>query len=524
MNIKATIVQHVQGTEAWQQHRAHSLNASELAAAMGVSSYMSRAALIKQKATGIVPEIDAATQRRFDKGHEFEAIARPWAEEIIGEDLYASVFAAEVDGLPLSASLDGHTLLNEVTWEHKTLSASLAESLDNDVIPEQYLPQLEMGLMLTGASKCLFMASNGDRETMRSAWYVSNPDLRAKIIPTWKQFQADVEAYDHTAPAEKVAAEYVESLPAVSVRMDGSLAVTSNLDLFGQKLKAFVEGLDKNPTTDQAFANCEAAVKTLKAAEDALDQAEAAALAQIDPVEAMRRTVADYRELARTTRLALDKLVKARKNAIKGDIVAAGSAALEKHVNGLNKQWPGQYLPLPAADFWGCIKGLKSVDSIKNAVDTELANAKIAANETADRINRNLQLLKGEAHDWTFLFPDLRRVAAKESEDFAALLSSRIAAHKAATEAEKAREALKDAPIRQAAKPAATGDTIKLGDINARLSPLSITSAGLAELGFESVGKERTSVLFRASDFPAICDAILSVVERAKAQKELVAA
>jgi hypothetical protein len=29
--------------------------------------------------TGIVPEVDAETQRRFDKGHEFEATARPWA-------------------------------------------------------------------------------------------------------------------------------------------------------------------------------------------------------------------------------------------------------------------------------------------------------------------------------------------------------------------------------------------------------------------------------------------------------------
>lgn len=50
--------------------------------------------------------------------------------------------------------------------------------------------------------------------------------------------------------------------------------------------------------------------------------------------------------------------------------------------------------------------------------------------------------------------------------------------------------------------------TLKLGDINARLTPIQITAAGLAELGFQPVGKEKSAVLFKAADFPAICQAI----------------
>jgi predicted phage-related endonuclease len=61
---------------------------------------------------------------------------------------------------------------------------------------------MEQGLMLSGASRCLFMASNGTRESMRFAWYESNPELRAKIIPTWRQFMADVAAYVPTEAAE----------------------------------------------------------------------------------------------------------------------------------------------------------------------------------------------------------------------------------------------------------------------------------------------------------------------------------
>lgn len=88
--MKSTIVNCQQGSSEWVAHRARSLNASELSAAMGLSSYITRAELIKQKATGIVPDVDAATQYRFNKGHEFEDIARPWAEEIIGEELFPS--------------------------------------------------------------------------------------------------------------------------------------------------------------------------------------------------------------------------------------------------------------------------------------------------------------------------------------------------------------------------------------------------------------------------------------------------
>ena len=183
MSIKATIVPFQQGTEEWAQHRARSLNASELAVAMGLSDNMKRNELVKCKATGIPFEhSDFVEQRVFAPGHEAEAAARPLAEEIIGEDLYCSVFAAEVDGLLLSASLDGHTLLNETNWEHKQDSASLIDSLNSGVIPEQYHPQMEQGLMLTGATRCLFTASNGTRESAVHVWYESNPELRAKII------------------------------------------------------------------------------------------------------------------------------------------------------------------------------------------------------------------------------------------------------------------------------------------------------------------------------------------------------
>ena len=414
-----------QGSPEWIAHRTKSLNASDLAAAMGLSPYLTRAELIERIATGIVPEVDAATQRRFDKGHEVEALARPLAEEIIGEDLYASVFAAEVEGLMLSASLDGHALLNDPTWEHKQANAALIASLNAGVIPEQYHPQMEQGQMLTGATRTLFTASNGTRESAVHVWYESRPELRAKIIPTWKQLMADVAAYVPEVKAAPVVAAPVETLPAVSVKVDGALAIVSNLPDFGVALRNFIAKIPEQPSTDQEFADTEAACKALKRAEEALEAAESNALAQLSDVDTMRRFVADFKALARTTRLQREKLVTQRKESMKAEIVASGVSALAKHIRELNAAMPADYMPTVPADFGGAIKGLRTIDSITNAVDTELARAKIHAAEVANLIHKNVGQINAANAPQLFAF-DIKGLVLKNPEDLANVIALRL--------------------------------------------------------------------------------------------------
>src|SRR5690625_2802691 len=93
-----------QGSTLWHAHRANHHNASDAPAMLGVSKYKKRSDLVREKATGVAPEIDAATQRIFDDGHRFEALARPLAEGIVGEELFPCVGVAD-DG-KLSASFD----------------------------------------------------------------------------------------------------------------------------------------------------------------------------------------------------------------------------------------------------------------------------------------------------------------------------------------------------------------------------------------------------------------------------------
>jgi len=115
------LVNIVQGSPEWLAHRAKHFNASDAPAMMGCSPHKSRRQLLAEVATGITPEVDAGTQRRFNLGHRLEALARPLAEEILGEPLYP---ATGVEGR-YSASFDGLTLGGDVVFEHKALNDEL---------------------------------------------------------------------------------------------------------------------------------------------------------------------------------------------------------------------------------------------------------------------------------------------------------------------------------------------------------------------------------------------------------------
>lgn len=429
-----TIHELQQGSPEWLAHRDNCHNASDAPAMLGISKYVTRNELIAQAATGITREVDANTQRLFDDGHATEALARPIAEEIIGEDLYPITASLAVDGLQkrVSASYDGATMDEKQTFEHKRLNAELAASLDAGVIPDMYHPQLEQQLLIIGAERCLFMASDGTREAAKHAWYTSNPALRARLIAGWKQFELDVAAYKPVEVIPAAVAAPVMSLPAVSVKMEGAIAVISNLDLFGQKLTEFVGKLNMKPEDDQGFADAENAVKILQNAQEALEQAEAAALAQMSNVDELRRTVAMYVKTARDTRLVLEKAVKSQKETVRANIIQTGCAAFTAHIAALNTRLGKPYMPVVPVDFTGAIKGKRTITSLRDAIDTELARGKIAANEIADNIQLNLTTLRELAKDHAHLFADAAQIVLKAPDDLTTLVKLRIAEFDAA--------------------------------------------------------------------------------------------
>ncbi len=429
----------IQGSAEWHAHRAKHFNASDAPAMMGCSSYKSRDQLLREMKTGITKEFDAATQRRFDDGHRYEALARPCAERLICDDLYP---VTGTNGI-YSASFDGITLSERVIFEHKSLNDDLRACKSQDELPMLYRVQIEHQFMVSDADECLFMASKWDAndEMIEEVHFMCRPDLdlRARIVAGWNQLADDLESYvpQEIIPAAVAAPQ--TQLPAVSVQVIGSIEVRDNLTAFGDALRAYVERINKQPETDQDFADLEATVKTLKEAETALDAAENGALAQAASIDQMRRIVGESRELARTTRLTIEKLVDAEKKNRREKIVTEARESLRKFIAELNARV--KFMPEIQADFGGAIKGKKTLASIKNSVDTELARAKTEASMIADMIDANLKVYGELASGYDASFADLGKIVNQQPEACRAIIEQRIAQQKAQEEARRAAEA-----------------------------------------------------------------------------------
>lgn len=432
----------IQGTDEWVAHRKTSLNASDAPAMMGCSSYKTRDQLIAERATGIIPEVDAMTQRLFDSGHRFEGLARPLAEKIIGEDLYPCT--GLMDGTRLSASFDGLTMLEEVAFEHKRMNSRLRDVLSppgctGADLPMEYQIQMEQQCAVSGCDRVLFMASDWDDQDQLieelHCWYMPNPELRSRIVAGWEQLLKDIDAWvPPDAKPAPVVGKTPDNLPALLIQVTGAVTASNLPEYKAHALEVF-KGINRTLTTDQDFATAESTVKWCADVESRLAAAKEHALSQTATIDELFRTIDDISAEARRTRLELDKLVKARKEEIRGEIVAGGVAALREHIATLNARLGKPYMPQVPADFAGAIKGKRTVDSLRSAVNDELARAKIAASEIADRIQINLGTLRELAGAHAFLFADAATIVLKQPDDLTMLVKARIAEHQAAEQA-----------------------------------------------------------------------------------------
>ena len=423
----------IQGTPAWHEHRSNHFNASDAPAMLGLSSYKTREKLLQEKATGITDEFDEATERRFADGHRFEALARPLAEAIIGDELYPVV---GTEG-KLSASFDGLTFDESVAFEHKSLNDRLRGIIGISDLPEEYCAQMEQQLMISGAKKCLFMASKFDANDNLieelHVWYFPDIKMQNRLLHGWAQFEIDIANYQHVAAAPVVVAAPTKDLPALSIQVNGAISLISNLNKFGAELNAFVAQIDKEPADDQGFADAEAAIKTLQNAQDALEAAEASALAQTADIDDMRKTVKLYADTARTTRLMLEKMVKARKESIRIEIVQTAKAEFSAHYHALELEIKPIVLLVNMPDFAGAIKNKRTLLSLRESVATALRDGKFEAEQLAADIRTKLSWCKESSAGYGFLFADLQSIITSNGmEAFQAIVQRRIDDHKAA--------------------------------------------------------------------------------------------
>lgn len=494
----------IQGTPEWHAYRAQHFNASDAPAMLGCSPYKTRAELIQETATGIGKEIDAFTQKIFDDGHRYEALARPLAEKIIGEDLYP-VTGSEGK---YSASFDGLTLDEAIGFEHKSLNdelrAAMVDGCTGADLPKVYRVQMEQQCMVSGAGSILFIASKWDGDVLaeaRHCWYTPDLALRAEIVAGWEQFEADVAAYVPLEQVEKPVVASILELPTLVVQTRGEV-VQSNLPVFKVAARAFIDGIKTDLSTDEDFANAEATVKFCEETEGKLEHAKAAALAQTSSIDEVLRTVDHIREQIRSKRLHLAGLIDTKKKQIKEGKLAAGKVAYAEHLAELERELSPLRLAITPPDFAAAMKGKRTLATLQNAVDTTLAQAKITANAVAQDWRNKLAWFNSAAAEYKFLFNDLQAIISKGKDDFELLVNSRIATHKA-DEAAKA-EALRAQIAAEERANAEAAQAIKQANQTAAQANVAATHSAAATA---NVAANAAAAGIPVTSSPAIFDA-----------------
>ncbi|MFJ4086110.1 YqaJ viral recombinase family protein [Pseudomonas psychrophila] len=537
-----------QGTPEWHALRSSYFTASEAPAMMGASKFQTRNDLLTMKKTGIVPDVTPQQQAAFDRGHTTEEMARPLVEEMIGEELYPIVGTSG----NLLASMDGATMLGDVLFEHKLWNEKVVTQIRAGELDPHYYWQLEQQLLVSGAERVIFVCSDGTKDRFAHLEYSPVAGRREQLVAGWAQFEQDLgEFVVKEAKVEAIGAA-PDQLPALRIDVTG-MVTASNLDAFKSHALAVIGDINTDLSTDKDFADADATVKWCGEVEDKLKAAKEHALSQTESIDVLFKAIDDITAETRRKRLELEKLIKARKDIIRSDMVMDAAKALQAHIDQINETLNSRIrMPRVPADFAGAIKGKRTIDSLKEAADAELTRAKIEASRIADLIRANLKSLNELAIKHGFLFHDAQELVLKANDDLVALIKVRINEHElqqaelkrqeeekaqqlAAQQRQKAAEPVVEQPVKAPQEPelvAATpikttaaaqqpvddGQRIKLGDISTRLG-FTLSAEFLRSLGFEAVERKQGAQLYRASDFPRICVALVHHIQAVQANQ-----
>lgn len=537
-----------QGTPEWHALRSSYFTASEAPAMMGASKFQTRNDLLTMKKTGIVPDVSPQQQAAFDRGHATEEMARPLVEEMIGEELYPIVGTSG----NLLASMDGATMLGDVLFEHKLWNEKVVTQIRAGELDPHYYWQLEQQLLVSGAERVIFVCSDGTKDRFAHLEYGPVAGRREQLVAGWAQFEQDLgEFVVKEAKVEAIGAA-PDQLPALRIDVTG-MVTASNLDAFKSHALAVIGDINTDLSTDKDFADADATVKWCGEVEDKLKAAKEHALSQTESIDVLFKAIDDITAETRRKRLELEKLIKARKDIIRSDMVMDAAKALQAHIDQINETLNSRIrMPRVPADFAGAIKGKRTIDSLKEAADAELARAKIEASRIADLIRANLKSLNELAIKHGFLFHDAQELVLKANDDLVALIKVRINEHElqqtelkrqeeekaqqlAAQQLQKAAEPVVEQPVKApqeseqvaatpikttaaAQQPVDDGRRIKLGDISTRLG-FTLSAEFLRSLGFEAVERKQGAQLYRASDFPRICVALVHHIQAVQANQ-----
>lgn len=429
-----------QNTPEWEEWREQHLGASDAPAMLGESNHVTRTELIERIALGIKKEAGHFMKRIQRRGHALESKARSeFAEIIVGDDLPATVMSYGI----LSASLDGRTPDGKIIMEHKSLNESIRAAGCVEMLPLKYRVQMEQQLYVSGAEKCLFVASGSDDEEAVHFWYESDPVLLARILAGWDVLLEDAKNYQRAPVEDAAVIEVVAGFPAISAKVDGAISIIDNFADVETAVSDFLENkLIKAPVDDNDFANLDCQIKAIKRAEDMLKKAGDDVISQAEAVAAFMRRKTSLEDALRSARLSAEKIIRDRKASIKQDEIDRGADEIRAYMNSRAKDMPiGTELDALGRgilDLSEYTKNLKTIKSIKERISVGVAERKVTVSQFIDDVISKVNWLDETYPDMRLVVPDLARIVTLGEGEFRSEVKSRVERYQ---EAQKAKPA-----------------------------------------------------------------------------------
>lgn len=254
-----------QGTREWLAWRADKYTGSNAPKVMDDSPYIKRFNYLSEVLTGATKPVSKTTQQIFEKGHAAEAAARPIVEDILskteGTAMTLKPACVEMDPRSwpydtemkeeiytalngkMAASLDGLSQDGKIVFEHKLYNKKLVEAINEGVLPGHIIWQLEHNMLVTGATRSVFVTSDGTPHNMSLMWYDADRLAQAALIRGWFQFQKDLKTHE---PVEVVAEcaepEWVEIESKLDGIEDQIQSLTELKKQLREKAEAFCNG------------------------------------------------------------------------------------------------------------------------------------------------------------------------------------------------------------------------------------------------------------------------------------------
>ena len=169
-----------QGTDKWIQARFDYITASQVPVILGLSPYQTPIELFEEKLMRVQVPAKGEKEWLFARGHEVERLARDWANKELKRDFKPMVLVSDL--IPeLMASLDGFCLESNEIIEVKYVVKKKLEEISRGDIPIHHGAQIQSQLLVSGASKCIYFASDGTNSVTQ------------EILPDLSEFESIAE-------------------------------------------------------------------------------------------------------------------------------------------------------------------------------------------------------------------------------------------------------------------------------------------------------------------------------------------